>query len=63
MRACFLGQNICALGYGVAMVQTPPLDEPPPLESASPAPDPRTQPDRIENPMLKELKRHWVFMS
>ena len=28
MRACFLGQNVCALGYGVAMLQSPPmLDE------------------------------------
>jgi hypothetical protein len=25
MRACFLGQNVTALGYGVAMLQTPPL--------------------------------------
>ena len=25
MRACFLGQNICALGYGVATLQSPPL--------------------------------------
>jgi hypothetical protein len=25
MRACFLGQNICALGFGVATLQTPPL--------------------------------------
>jgi hypothetical protein len=25
MRACFLGQNICALGYGVATLQTQPL--------------------------------------
>ena len=25
MRACFLGQNVCALGYGVAMLQSPPL--------------------------------------
>jgi hypothetical protein len=24
MRACFLGSNICALGYGVAIVQTAP---------------------------------------
>ena len=23
MRACFLKDNICALGYGVAIVQTP----------------------------------------
>ncbi len=28
MRACFLGENICALGFGVAIVQTPPLEEP-----------------------------------
>jgi hypothetical protein len=27
MRACFLGQNVCALGFGVAMVQSPPLTE------------------------------------
>ena len=25
MRACFLGQNICNLGYGVATLQTPRL--------------------------------------
>jgi hypothetical protein len=25
MRACFLGQNICALGYGVATLQAPRL--------------------------------------
>lgn len=37
MRACFLGQNICALGYGVAMLQTPPLPpgEPPVDEMAA----------------------------
>lgn len=23
MRACFLGQNVCALGFGVATLQTP----------------------------------------
>jgi hypothetical protein len=30
MRACFLGQNICSLGFGVATLRTPPLvmDEP-----------------------------------
>lgn len=37
MRACFLGQNICNLGYGVAILQTPRLlmDEPsrPPVEA------------------------------
>ena len=32
MRACFLGQNICNLGYGVAILQAPRLvmDEPAP---------------------------------
>jgi hypothetical protein len=25
MRACFLGQNICGLGFGVATLHTPPL--------------------------------------
>jgi hypothetical protein len=25
MRACFLGQNVCALGYGVTVLQTPPI--------------------------------------
>ena len=37
MRACFLGQNICNLGYGVAILQAPRLvmDEPvrPPSEA------------------------------
>ena len=27
MRACFLGHNICALGYGVATLQAPPVNE------------------------------------
>jgi hypothetical protein len=30
MRACFLGQTVCALGYGVAIIQTPPLEPPGP---------------------------------
>jgi hypothetical protein len=25
MRACFLGQNICGLGFGIATLHTPPL--------------------------------------
>lgn len=25
MRACFLGQNVCSLGYGVATLQAPRL--------------------------------------
>lgn len=28
MRACFLGQNVTALGFGVAMLQTARLPEP-----------------------------------
>ena len=30
MRACFLGQNICALGNGIAIVQTTPIKGWPP---------------------------------
>ncbi len=33
MRACFLGQNVTALGFGVALLQTPPLPEPEPPET------------------------------
>lgn len=35
MRACFLGQNICNLGYGVAILQAPRLvlDAPVPVPS------------------------------
>jgi hypothetical protein len=51
MRACFLGQNVCALGFGVATLQTPPLvvDE----ETGKPADllpdaDGRTRPARTE---------------
>jgi hypothetical protein len=28
MRACFLGQHVCVLGYGVATLQLPPLPQP-----------------------------------
>ena len=66
MRACFLGQNVCALGFGVATLQTPPLvmDE----ETGKPAaldPDtnPKTQPRRtgqrsvpgLPNPGIRTL--------
>lgn len=27
MRACFLGQNVCALGFGVATLQMPKLED------------------------------------
>ena len=42
MRACFLGQNVTALGFGVAMLQTPPLPEP--ELSENPARDPSNEP-------------------
>jgi len=43
MRACFLGQNVCALGYGVATLQIPPLtidDESVAKAGETPQPDP-----------------------
>ena len=53
MRACFLGQNVCALGFGVAMVQTPPLHEPE-HETEDRTPVPQTPP---ENLMAREFRR------
>jgi len=38
MRACFLGQNVCALGYGVATLQAPPLVMDVPAEEPIEAP-------------------------
>lgn len=29
MRACFLGQNVCALGNGIAILQTPRVEDVP----------------------------------
>jgi hypothetical protein len=56
MRACFLGQNVCTLGFGVAMVQTPPLPEPSEAEpEAKTAPSPDDLP--LENFMARDLKR------
>ena len=40
MRACFLGGNVCALGFGVAMVQTLPLIEDAHPKDADPSPHP-----------------------
>jgi len=37
MRACFLGQNVCALGHGVATLQVSPLSPPAPEEIADQA--------------------------
>lgn len=54
MRACFLGQNICALGFGVATLQTPrqpvdeqtdkPVDEPARDQNSTPLPPPPSPP-------------------
>jgi hypothetical protein len=40
MRACFLGQNICNLGYGVATLQAPPLVMDTPVRPHSEAENP-----------------------
>ena len=60
MRVCFLGQNVCALGFGVAMVQTYPLPEPGPLHAPPPGETEgvRPPPDYpLENLMARDLKR------
>lgn len=53
MRACFLGQNVTALGFGVAMLQTPPLPEPEkpenPVRDAGDEP-PAAKPDAAKPP-------------
>ena len=38
MRACFLGQNVTALGYGVAILHTPRLPDPEPPLGEKPVP-------------------------
>jgi len=62
MRACFLGQNVCALGYGVAMLQSPPLADEAPGE---PLPDKHdrtrtrlTQPGADPHPDLAKESVH-----
>jgi hypothetical protein len=60
MRACFLGQNVCALGYGVALVQTPPLVEDrtiPPVDPVQPEAGP-TDIAPLPNRMFEHLRRH-----
>lgn len=39
MRACFLGQNICTLGFGVAILQTAPMVAEEDAGGPVPAPD------------------------
>lgn len=61
MRACFLGQNVCALGYGVAMVQTYPLGDSelllhePSESKGGKALSPEDFP--LENLMVRDFKR------
>jgi hypothetical protein len=60
MRACFLGQNVCALGYGVAMIQTYPAGDSEPLHGPSEAEAGKMLPPEefpLENMMVRDLKR------
>ena len=59
MRACFLGQNVCALGFGVAVVQSPPLDEAGGVPAEDPSEIPRAE-TTLENRMVRDLKRRDV---
>jgi hypothetical protein len=62
MRACFLGQNICALGYGVALVQSPPMEE---ASESRPEDKPQMPPAETlpENRMLRDLRRRHIPFS
>jgi hypothetical protein len=68
MRACFLGQNVCTLGFGVAMVQSPPLEqayEQPsnqPLETGH-SPTPPHAENPMQNRMVRELQRRIAPLS
>jgi hypothetical protein len=62
MRACFLGQNVCALGHGVAIVQSYPVGDSGTLHELSEA-EAESRRNRIpeefplENLMMRDLKR------
>jgi hypothetical protein len=48
MRACFMGPTVCALGYGVAILQTPSMEVEAALEQeSSPAQSPDFAPDEV----------------
>jgi hypothetical protein len=53
MRACFLGQNVFALGFGVAALQAPPLIMDKPVDPAAdqnvtaPPSEPVANPQRL----------------
>ena len=65
MRACFLGKNVCTLGYGVALLQTPRLEEKYPLEDLH-APVPPSEGEKLAaprpNPMFAALKGQPHFL-
>jgi hypothetical protein len=67
MRACFLGQNVCALGFGVAMVQSPPVEQtgaPGNLTWEAPVGPPPAQGENpIQNRMVRELQRRITPLS
>jgi hypothetical protein len=46
MRACFLGQNICSLGFGIATLQAPPLVMDTPVPGDQPQQEPQAEPDQ-----------------
>jgi hypothetical protein len=69
MRACFLGQNVCTLGFGVALVQSPPMEQPweeiaplPPAEANGGSTPPRTE-NPMQNRMVRELRRRMVPLN
>jgi len=55
MRACFLGQNVCALGYGVAMVQTLPAA----AEADRAVPEQGPPPAPLPNRMFEGLRKQF----
>ena len=67
MRACFLGHNVCALGFGVAMVQAQPrAEESGPAQSEPPfTPDVATpnvdSPDLLQGPYIH--RQFWTVSS
>ncbi len=59
MRACFLGQNICSLGFGVALVQSPAVPDPAAVPQDEDARSINAQPARPNsrpNPMFRAMR-------
>jgi hypothetical protein len=66
MRACFLGQNVCTLGFGVAMVQTQPLEQEQRLDQPLEAGGHGTLPHDehpMPNPMVRALRHRLIPLS